>query len=116
MLYTSKLENVEWHQTDWDLSDYGPCNSCSIGIDEVGIPQCTDCRAFFSWRRDKNLITKYLMEQYEGDGWQEEYKKLGEIRSLVRHKRFDQLDLIHCTYRNKDGTIHTARYFYEKKR
>jgi hypothetical protein len=90
-------------------------SGCQIGINDLGITQCRECRALFSWNRDKKVIKRLLAQQYGEDFAEKEYQKLVEIRRLIRRYKFSELVSIVCTYSKENGKIRTTRRFYDKR-
>jgi tRNA(Ile2) C34 agmatinyltransferase TiaS len=106
-------ENMEFYRMSWDRSEEGPCNPCSISVDELGNFQCTDCRKMFPKSTESQIIS--ILEQGFGESWAERYKELKKIQGLVEDGASDQLTIHHYAYIDKDGRIKTDRYFCEKR-
>lgn len=105
------LKEVEEQETQWDGSDYERCAPCYPMIGDFGTPQCTEC---LGWGTPYKKWVIKCFQELHGDDAKEEYKKLLEVKSLLRRKRFDQLRKIHIVYYDKNGVIETSRGFYEK--
>lgn len=108
-------ENINYEETDFDRTNVSDCAPCHIRVNELGLYQCTGCRAIFEGRTGSELVRKSLIELNGVDCWEEAYEELEKIRSLVNQKKFDQLQMTLLVLRDNNGNIKTSRRFYALK-
>jgi len=112
-----EIKYMDQYETDWnrdEVEDKG--HVCDIKVNEYGELQCVDCFNQPSFSKNAKYIIACLKEEY-GHLWMDRYRELRDIKSLVRHKRFERLYPIEYSfYADGRSKIKAVRVFYEKVR